>query len=106
MRFHAKVNCITGNTRHYMGTLIDGRPHPVNKLPDPEWVEISGENNAFYLLRFDSKGNCVADTWHQTLEDAMRQAAFEFNIASNEWTAIEDGAEGGEERGGSGVTEE
>ncbi len=86
MRLRAKVNEATGKTRHYVGALVDGRPVPVTELPIPVWVEISAEDAGVYLFRLDAEGNCLADSWHQTLEEARRQATFEYNIAPDEWT--------------------
>jgi hypothetical protein len=39
----------------------------------------------YYLLYLCENGQ-VADTWHQTLEDALQQAEFEFDVKPEEWT--------------------
>jgi hypothetical protein len=88
MRLRAKVGGAKGKTRHYLGALVDGQPAPVAELPITAWVEISAEDGAFYLFRLDAEEVCFADTWHQTLEEAKRQAAFEFGIAPGEWTDV------------------
>lgn len=85
MRIRAKVKGSTGKTRHSIGALIDCVPTPVEELPAPEWVEISEEDGAFYLLHLDRDGVCFADTWHQSLDEAKQQAAFEFGITPDEW---------------------
>jgi hypothetical protein len=84
----ANVKTATGKTRHTVGELVGGKPVPVETLPVPAWVEISEEEGAFYLLHFDANGTSFADTWHQTLAEAKRQAEFEFGIAEDEWTAV------------------
>ncbi len=89
MRLRAKVERATGTTRHYIGALEDGRPIPRVELPVPAWIEISSEDGAFYLFRLDPEGACFADTWHQTLEEAKRQAAFEFGITPGDWSDTE-----------------
>jgi hypothetical protein len=89
MRLRAKVSGSTGKTRHSIGALIDGVPTPVEDLPTPEWVEISGEDGAYYLFHLDAEGVCFADTWHQTLDEAKQQASFEFGIEPEEWSEVE-----------------
>lgn len=88
MRMRAAVKMATGKTRHAVGEFVAGKPVPVKTLPVPAWVEISEEEGAFYLLHFDANGTSFADTWHQTLEDAKRQAEFEFGIVAGEWTVV------------------
>jgi hypothetical protein len=89
MRLRAKVKGSTGNTRHSIGTLIEGVPTPVEELPTPEWVEISEEDGAFYMFYLDAGGVCFADTWHQTLDEAKQQATFEFEIEPEDWIEVE-----------------
>jgi hypothetical protein len=88
MRLRAEVKGTTGRTKHAIGTIVEGKPTPTSELPIPKWVEISEEGGAFYLLYFSAEGVCFADTWHQTLEAAKRQATFEFGITPDEWTEI------------------
>jgi hypothetical protein len=88
MRLRATVKASTGNTRHTVGEFVSGKPVPVKTLPVPARVEISEEAGAFYLLHFDAQGTCFADTWHQTLEEAKRQAEFEFGISAGEWIPV------------------
>lgn len=89
MRWRAAVAGAIGNTRHDIGTLDAGQPTHPAKLPIPTWVEIHAEDGAFYLFRLDAQGNCVADTWHPTLEEAMEQAAFEYGIGPVDWAEVE-----------------
>jgi hypothetical protein len=88
MRMRATVIRATGKTKHTLGEFVAGKPIPITTLPIPAWVEISEEEGAFYLLHFDANGTSIADTWHQTLEEAKRQAEFEFGIAKGEWTVV------------------
>jgi hypothetical protein len=41
-------------------------------------------DSGFYLLHICANGE-VADTWHQTVEEAMHQAEFEFGVQPGEW---------------------
>jgi hypothetical protein len=42
------------------------------------------EDSGFYLLHICSDG-AVADTHHESMEEAIHQAEFEFGVQSNEW---------------------
>jgi hypothetical protein len=88
MGLRATVKMSTGKTKHTVGEFSEGKPVPVKTLPVPAWVEISEEEGAFYLLHFDARGSCFADTWHQTLDEAKRQAEFEFGISAGEWNPV------------------
>jgi hypothetical protein len=88
MRLRANVNGATGKTKHAVGEFVAGKVVPVKTLPVPAWVEISEENGSFYLLYFDTNGNFLTDTWHQTVDEAKRQAEFEFGISAEEWTSV------------------
>ena len=61
----------------------------VTQLPNPEWLEISEEDGAFFLYYLNADLECFADTWHQTLESAQREALLGFGIKSDEWTEVE-----------------
>ncbi|NNB87769.1 hypothetical protein HPC50_12230 [Corallococcus exiguus] len=41
-------------------------------------LEIAIEEGALYLFRQGVNGEPLGDTWHQSIEEAMRQAKFEF----------------------------
>jgi len=47
------------------------------------------EDDGFYLLRLDPEGQCLADTWHQSLEEAKAQAAFEYEIDESDWSPVQ-----------------
>ena len=88
MKLKAKVKHATGKTVHGLGTIVDGKPVMTEVFPPPAWVEIVEENNAFYLLHFASDGQCMADTWHQTLDEAKQQASYEFEICEQDWETL------------------
>lgn len=46
-------------------------------------LEIRETSDGVFLLRIDFSGACIADTWHESVEQAKAQAEFEFNV--NEW---------------------
>ena len=71
----------TGNTRHYWGDEL---------MPQPSGLRIVkyGDAEGFYLLYLDENGNAMNDTFHDTLEDALEQARFEFNVTPEEWQTV------------------
>jgi hypothetical protein len=59
----------------------------------PEFVRLEiavplGGLSEYYLLHICADGSGT-DTWHRTLEDALHQAKFEFNIEPSEWRDCE-----------------
>ena len=84
MRLRAQVRNVTLTTTHSLrGTRGD-----VTSLPDPSVVEVVEQGGSFYLLRLDEHDECIADTWHQTVEAAKAQAAFEYEIKDGDWIAV------------------
>ena len=39
----------------------------------------------YYLFGCDATWSSITDTWHQTVEEAMRQAEFEYESISGTW---------------------
>ena len=69
----------TGKTRHTNG--IEELPHPT-VLKMVQYTNDAG----FYLIRFDSNGKEITDTFHKSTEDAMAQAEFEYQVKQGEWS--------------------
>jgi hypothetical protein len=42
----------------------------------------------FYLLYLDAAGDEMTDTWHQTFDDALHHAEFEFSVKPSEWRRV------------------
>lgn len=68
----------TGNTRHFHGR--EPVPSPRQLLI----VQYAGDPG-FYLIHLDEGGNELTDTYHDTLEDACEQAAWEFQVEEGDW---------------------
>ena len=90
IKLRAQVKGSTGKTKHFIGTIVDGLPVPVERISLPAWVEIVEEDDAFYLLYFNRIGENIADTWHASLVEAQSQAEFEFRISSSDWHVIQE----------------
>lgn len=68
----------TGRTRHYVG---------LTPVPPPKSLQIIryADSDGMYLIHFDSHGEELTDTFHESLEDAMAQAMWEFSVDPGEW---------------------
>ena len=87
-RLRAKVKRVTGKTVHGLGTIVEGKPVMTERLLRPAWVEILEEDSIFYLLHFAPDSQCIADTWHATIDEAKQQAFFEFEICEEDWETV------------------
>jgi hypothetical protein len=67
-------------TRHTVG----GEP-----MAAPAALEIVERDSAYYLLYLDDTGEEMTDTWHSSLDDAKRQAEFEFSVRPDEWPSTD-----------------
>jgi hypothetical protein len=88
MRLRATVRKVTGNTTHLQAERSAGNLE-VTPVEDPKTLEVVEQEGAIYLLRLNGRGECVADTWHETVEAAKAQANFEFGIEAGDWTDVE-----------------
>ncbi len=74
-----------GKTRHLLWDAGNASAMPVEP---PATVEIVEEAGAAYLLRFNTSGEYVADTWHEDGAAAKAQAAFEYGIGDDDWAPL------------------
>ena len=84
MKLRAVVGNVTGKTVHLRGERVADRIR-VSTLAAPTSVEVVEQDGAFYLLRLDDDGECIADTWHETVEAAKARANFEYAIREEDW---------------------
>lgn len=82
MKLKAQVKNITNNATHFVGDLSSTG---TTIIPPPVRISIEGEGSSFYLFRYDEGGKCTADTWHKSVEDAQRQANFEYGTCDSDW---------------------
>jgi len=68
----------TGKTVHCSGN---------DPLPAPHSLQITQYqgDNAYYVYHLDEKGEALTDTFHDDLQGAMVQAAWEFGVAAEDW---------------------
>jgi hypothetical protein len=69
----------TGRTKHYSNDQL---------LPAAKKLRIAkfGGDRGYYLYYLDENDEEMTDTYHETIESAMRQAEFEYNIKPHEWS--------------------
>jgi hypothetical protein len=69
----------TGNCRQIVGGVIQGPAAGLAVCQDEE------DTTGFFLFGCDREWNTVTDTWHETLEEALGQAEFEYEGVSATW---------------------
>lgn len=67
----------TGGPRHDAGGTLLGPAAGLAICRDAE--------GGFYLFGCDADWNTVTDTWHETLDDALHQAEYEYEGVSGTW---------------------
>jgi hypothetical protein len=67
----------TGNAYHHANGAVPG--------PAAGLAICRLEEGGFYLFGCDAEWNPVTDTWHETLDDALHQAEFEYEGVGATW---------------------
>ncbi|RYD46319.1 MAG: hypothetical protein EOP83_29845 [Verrucomicrobiaceae bacterium] len=70
-------------------SAVNPQTHPVMG-DNVSSLEIVSEDGAYYLFRISAKGRLLGDTWHQSIEEAMRQATNEFSVNPGDWMQVDD----------------
>ena len=89
MRIRAKVRELIEPTNNYIGAIVDDVPVRVERMPDPHWIEISGEDGEFFLFYLDEQFGYAGDSWHPTLESAKTEGRISFGIQEGDWVEVE-----------------
>jgi hypothetical protein len=85
MKLKSFVQRATGNCRHTISGVLEGRIVEVDRMPTAAWVLLEGVDGHYELFRYSADGEFAGDTWHDTLDEAKRQAAFECEIREADW---------------------
>lgn len=88
MRLKANIKNVTGATKHFRAHIEAGSVVKDEVMRAPAWVEIAPADGAFYLFYMNARGECLTDTWHQTIEQAKAQALHEFGITEDDWETM------------------
>lgn len=77
---------------HYLGSPpeLSGQAYSRILLPKPRILIIEEIGTDVFLFRFTEAGDYAGDTWHQSIEEAKKQAKFEYDIAEDAWKPIPD----------------
>jgi len=82
-------------TKHYHGFPpeltfgIDAR----QEMGRASFLVIEQKPDGVFLFRLDAGGECVGDTWHETVADAKDQALYEFRDRVQPWAEIPQGTD-------------
>ncbi len=93
LRLFAFVHQLDGRTKsvfHFAGIppeLSDGN-NLLIELPTPDFLLIEKRQSGFYLFRITKNLSYAGDTWHENLQEAKRQAAYEYSIIDMDWRDI------------------
>lgn len=76
--------------KHYRGVPpeLTGGNDTRQEMERATFITIEGKPEGAFLFRFASDGTCVGDTWHMNVDDAKRQAAFEYDGLLRGWIDI------------------
>ncbi len=85
-----KSNSYPLKTTHYRGFPPEatGGGDARITLPKARVLVIEETREGFYLYRYTENGDIAGDTWHPNLEEAIKQAEFEFGVTSDAWEDI------------------
>lgn len=75
---------------HYLGfppEVTEGEDRRT-ALPFARLLLIEQRENDIFLFRFTKEGDYAGDTWHQSVEEAKKQAKFEYNVSVDSWQKI------------------
>jgi hypothetical protein len=73
---------------HYLGLPQALSPKGTSLLPRPDFLVIEETSEGFFLYRYTRHQDFGGDTWHQSLEEAQEQAAFEFGSSLLGWSEL------------------
>ena len=97
MKLVAHVRKVSETGIHGIGAIQDGEVSRVGDLPLPGRVVIELEDDgvACMMYRFTKSGEFCGDTWHENLENAYSQAAFEYGLSKDDFVEMVDDQTGG-----------
>ena len=87
MKLRAQVKRVLKSGIHYIGTIGEGGPVPVQEMPIPDSViiEINDNNGIFMMFRYTKSGEFCGDTWHENLELAFQEAEYEYGLLKEDF---------------------
>jgi hypothetical protein len=75
--------------RHYIGVPpMGGRTDTRERMRVPRVLVIDTRADGIFLDRYDEDGEEAGDTWHQSVEEAKKQADTEYGENAGPWTEV------------------
>lgn len=93
MKYLARVKQVLRPDIHKIGAIEDDAVKVVADMPLPDRVEIvmdGSDDDSCVMYRYTDDDEFCGDTWHETLQHAFEQAAFEYGLRAEEFKMIED----------------
>ncbi|BAU46689.1 hypothetical protein SVA_0107 [Sulfurifustis variabilis] len=93
MKYIAKVRQVLRKDIHKLATIEDGEVKVIGPLPLPDRVEIEldgSETEPCKMYRYTEDDEFCGDTWHETFEYALDQAAFEYGLKREDFEPVND----------------
>ena len=67
-------------TKHFVGNVNINESISMLKI-----VSYPNTKNEFYLIYCSDNGDDLTDTYHESIEQAINQANFEFGVSKEDW---------------------
>lgn len=85
---------ISNKTKHYRGLppalAPEGRKDQRQEMRGARFLTIEERPDGIFLTRFRESGECIGDTWHQSIGEAKGQAAYEYEGIPYSWMEVPD----------------
>lgn len=92
MKYIAEVTKVLHPRIHKIGTIENGQVKPtITRLPLPDRVEIELEGTSdepCMMYRYTNSGEFCGDTWHENLQNAFLQAAYEYGLSESDFKLV------------------
>ena len=73
------------------GSVASGEALPI---PDRAEIEVDDKSGNCMFYRYTRNGSFCGDTWHQSLDDAIRQAEYEYGLVRGDFVLVVEGSKG------------
>ena len=95
MKYIARVREVLQTGIHSIGRIDNEKVVAGEPLPLPERVEIEAteDGGECMMYRYTRAGAFCGDTWHEDLESAFDQAAFEYGLKREDFLMVHDGSQ-------------
>ena len=84
----AAVRRTTSATHHAQLVRDEKGRVEISPIQGTVSLDIDVGDDGVFLLHRDTSGECIADTWHVSVEDAKQQALFEFLVQEDDWIVV------------------